>query len=40
MARLSMATQRLTKHNAAMVSAAVDLLKKRNADALLVLLEG
>ena len=35
-----MATQRLTKHNAAMVAAAVDLLKKRNADALLVLLDG
>ena len=35
-----MATQRLTKHNAAMVRAAFALLKARNADALLVLLEG
>lgn len=35
-----MATQRLTKHNAAIVSAAVELLKARSADALLVLLEG
>ena len=35
-----MAIQRLTKHNAAMVAAAFDLLTKRNADALLVLLEG
>ena len=35
-----MATQRLTKHNAAMVEAAVGLLKTRGADALLVLLEG
>ena len=35
-----MATQRLTKHNAAMVAAAFDLLKQRSADALLVLLDG
>ncbi|MCG8651505.1 MAG: DNA integrity scanning protein DisA nucleotide-binding domain protein [Pirellulales bacterium] len=35
-----MATQRLTKHNAAMVAAAVSLLQERDADALLVLLEG
>lgn len=35
-----MATQRLTKHNAAMVKTAIDLLKSRNADALLILLEG
>ena len=35
-----MATQRLTKHNAAMVKAAVGLLVERGADALLVLLEG
>ncbi|TWU58201.1 DNA integrity scanning protein DisA [Rubripirellula reticaptiva] len=34
------ATQRLTKHNAAMVEAAIALLKARNADALLVLLDG
>jgi diadenylate cyclase len=36
----SMATQRLTKHNAAMLEAAVGLLKARNADAMLVLLDG
>ena len=35
-----MATQRLTKHNASMVTAALDVLKSRNADALLVLLDG
>ncbi len=35
-----MATQRLTKHNAAMVAAAFALLKARSADALLILLEG
>lgn len=35
-----MATQRLTKHNAAMVDAGVLLLKSRNADALLLLLDG
>lgn len=35
-----MATQRLTKHNAAMVSAAVALLQDRGADAILILLEG
>ena len=35
-----MATQRLTKHNAAMVSSAFALLESRNADALLVLLDG
>lgn len=35
-----MASQRLTKHNAAMVYAAVELLKTRNADALLILLDG
>ncbi|MDG2220928.1 MAG: hypothetical protein P8L85_06095, partial [Rubripirellula sp.] len=35
-----MATQRLTKHSAAMVAAAFDLLKDRNADALLILLHG
>lgn len=35
-----MATQRLTKHNAAMVQAAVALAKKRSADALLLLLDG
>ena len=35
-----MASQRLTKHNAAMVKSAVALLKTRNADALLVLLDG
>ena len=35
-----MATQRLTKHNAAMVAAAFALLKERNADALLLLLDG
>ncbi len=40
LARLSMATQRLTKHNAAIVAAAVSLLKERNADALLILLDG
>jgi diadenylate cyclase len=35
-----MATQRLTKHSAAMVSVAFDLLKERNADAMLILLDG
>ena len=35
-----MATQRLTKHNTAMIRAAVDLMAQRNADALLLLLEG
>ena len=35
-----MATQRLTKHSAAMVAAAFDLLTERNADALLILLHG
>lgn len=35
-----MATQRLTKHNAAMVRAGVGLLDARNADALLLLLDG
>ena len=35
-----MATQRLTKHNSAMVSSAMDLLQARNADALLILLDG
>ena len=35
-----MATQRLTKHNAAMVDAAIALAKKRSADALLLLLDG
>ena len=40
LARLSMATQRLTKHNTAIVAAAVSLLKDRNADALLILLDG
>lgn len=35
-----MATQRLTKHNAAMVAASLALLKERNADALLLLLDG
>ena len=35
-----MATQRLTKHNAAMVTAAIELLTARNADALLILLDG
>ncbi len=35
-----MATQRLTKHNAAMVSAAFALLNARSADALLILLDG
>ena len=40
MAHLSMATQRLTKHNAAMVAAAYSLLAARNADAMLILLEG
>ena len=39
-ARLSMATQRLTKHNSAMVSSAIALLQARNADALLILLDG
>jgi diadenylate cyclase len=40
MAPASMATQRLTKHNAAMVAAAFDLLEARSADALLILLDG
>ena len=35
-----MATQRLTKHNAAMVAAAYSLLKARSADAILILLDG
>ena len=35
-----MATQRLTKHNSAMVSSAIALLQARNADALLILLDG
>ena len=35
-----MATQRLTKQNAAMISAAVALRADRNADALLLLLDG
>ena len=35
-----MATQRLTKHNSAMVSTAIALLHARNADALLILLDG
>jgi DNA integrity scanning protein DisA with diadenylate cyclase activity len=35
-----MATHRLTKHNSAIVAAAVSLLKERNADALLILLDG
>ena len=35
-----MATQRLTKHNAAMVAAAFALLEARSADALLILLDG
>jgi DNA integrity scanning protein DisA with diadenylate cyclase activity len=35
-----MASQRLTKHNAAMVQAAIALAKKRSADALLLLLDG
>lgn len=35
-----MATQRLTKHNSAMIRAAVALLVERSADALLLLLEG
>ncbi|MEM1068689.1 MAG: hypothetical protein AAGI63_07325, partial [Planctomycetota bacterium] len=35
-----MATQRLTKHSAAMVAAAFRLLDERNADALLILLHG
>ena len=35
-----MASQRLTKHNAAMVASAVALLLSRNADALLILLDG
>ena len=35
-----MATQRLTKHNAAMVQAGIALLKERNADAMLLLLDG
>lgn len=35
-----MATQRLTKHNAAIVETAFALLEARNADALLILLDG
>ena len=35
-----MASQRLTKHNIAIVAAAVSLSKKRQADALLILLDG
>ncbi|MGI9472262.1 MAG: DNA integrity scanning protein DisA nucleotide-binding domain protein [Rubripirellula sp.] len=35
-----MATQRLTKHNAAMIASAVALLQSRSADALLILLDG
>ena len=35
-----MATQRLTKHNTAMIIAAIALLKERSADALLILLDG
>ncbi|MFG0266309.1 MAG: DNA integrity scanning protein DisA nucleotide-binding domain protein [Rhodopirellula sp. JB055] len=35
-----MATQRLTKHNAAMIRAGVSLLTDRGADALLLLLDG
>lgn len=35
-----MATQRLTKHNAAIVAAAFALLDERSADALLILLDG
>ncbi|TWU34397.1 diadenylate cyclase [Novipirellula artificiosorum] len=35
-----MATQRLTKHNAAMIRAAIALLKDRGADAMLMLLDG
>ncbi|SMP50417.1 DisA checkpoint controller nucleotide-binding [Neorhodopirellula lusitana] len=35
-----MATQRLTKHNAAMIRAGVSLLADRGADALLLLLDG
>ena len=35
-----MPVQRLTKHNAAMIAAAFALLSQRNADALLVLLDG
>lgn len=35
-----MATQRLTKHNAAMIASAVALLRSRSADALLILLDG
>ncbi len=35
-----MATQRLTKHSVAMVLAAIELMRSRNADALLILLDG
>ncbi len=35
-----MATQRLTKHNTAMVEAGIALLKERSADAMLLLLDG
>lgn len=35
-----MATQRLTKHNSAMIRAAVALMRDRNADAMLMLLDG
>ncbi|TWT80871.1 DNA integrity scanning protein DisA [Planctomycetes bacterium CA13] len=35
-----MATQRLTKHNSAMIRAAVSLLQDRGADAMLMLLDG
>ena len=35
-----MASQRLTKHNIAIVAAAVSLSKERQADALLILLDG
>ena len=35
-----MPTQRLTKHNLAMIRGGVDLLKQRNADAMLLLLDG
>src|SRR6056297_1136869 len=35
-----MATQRLTKHNASMIQAAVNLRADRSADALLLLLDG
>lgn len=35
-----MATQRLTKHNAAIIATAVSLVQSRGADALLILLDG